>query len=385
MELFFEKNNLGTVDEIIHLGHCVLREVWGGNFSSPIKPLLTSGAKVLDVGCGSGTWICEMSSDYPTSRYIGIDTLPLFPTTKPFNVQFIQHDFLSSLPFPDATFDFIHIRFMIFELTDTIWEQVMYSELVRVCKVGGWIEISDPELNLRHEGPITERTNNFFRRKLQSRGVNPEITSLHAHHLPSTPNISSNIYHEHREITISSRLSDDKVIQSFTTYMLESYRFILNSIGHELKLILNNSNGFRNGAVYGAKIRFPHALVMTFLFRTGSLKDKLYFIFDATKMHSANLAKFVTIYKTLMYLQRKMVGKEQNGHSFMAGLIGGYYVFGENNNVNQQIVLYVFARIMVGLAKLPVARRAMDEPKNTFPIFAAVVWGTVILRLLDYP
>ncbi|XP_044119163.1 peroxisomal membrane protein 4 isoform X2 [Neovison vison] len=27
--------------------------------------------------------------------------------------------------------------------------------------------------------------------------------------------------------------------------------------------------GFRNGAVYGAKIRGPHALVMTFLFRSG--------------------------------------------------------------------------------------------------------------------
>ncbi|XP_075419885.1 peroxisomal membrane protein 4 isoform X2 [Tenrec ecaudatus] len=28
--------------------------------------------------------------------------------------------------------------------------------------------------------------------------------------------------------------------------------------------------GFRNGVVYGTKIRAPHALVMTFLFRTGS-------------------------------------------------------------------------------------------------------------------
>ncbi|XP_057358900.1 peroxisomal membrane protein 4 isoform X2 [Manis pentadactyla] len=27
--------------------------------------------------------------------------------------------------------------------------------------------------------------------------------------------------------------------------------------------------GFRNGAVYGAKIRAPHSLVMTFLFRSG--------------------------------------------------------------------------------------------------------------------
>jgi peroxisomal membrane protein 4 len=55
-----------------------------------------------------------------------------------------------------------------------------------------------------------------------------------------------------------------------------------------------------------------------------------------------NLAKFVAIYKTLMYLQSKIVGKEQNGHSFMAGLIGGYFVFGENNNVNQQVIFIVF-------------------------------------------
>lgn len=27
---------------------------------------------------------------------------------------------------------------------------------------------------------------------------------------------------------------------------------------------------FRNGVVYGTKVRFPHALVMTILFKTGS-------------------------------------------------------------------------------------------------------------------
>jgi hypothetical protein len=27
--------------------------------------------------------------------------------------------------------------------------------------------------------------------------------------------------------------------------------------------------GLRNGVVYGAKVRFPHALVMTFLFQSG--------------------------------------------------------------------------------------------------------------------
>ncbi|CAG8798790.1 14728_t:CDS:2, partial [Dentiscutata erythropus] len=137
--------------------------------------------------------------------------------------------------------------------------------------------------------------------------------------------------------------------------------------------------GFRNGAVYGAKIRFPHALVMTFLFGSGSLKDKMTIILDATIQHSKNLAFFVTIYKTLMYLQKKINGDvEQNGHSFIAGLIGGYIVFGDNNRVNQQIVLYVFSRIMFGLAKLPVKRQVMGEPKHTFPVFAAVVWGVVM-------
>jgi peroxisomal membrane protein 4 len=31
--------------------------------------------------------------------------------------------------------------------------------------------------------------------------------------------------------------------------------------------------GMRNGLVYGTKVRFPHSLVMTFLFRDGGYKS----------------------------------------------------------------------------------------------------------------
>jgi len=41
-------------------------------------------------------------------------------------------------------------------------------------------------------------------------------------------------------------------------------QFILTPEYHDLLSIVK---GFRNGLVYGAKIRFPHALVMTLLFR----------------------------------------------------------------------------------------------------------------------
>ncbi|CEG83905.1 Putative Peroxisomal protein [Rhizopus microsporus] len=92
---------------------------------------------------------------------------------------------------------------------------------------------------------------------------------------------------------------------------------------HEALSVLK---GFRNGVVYGAKVRFPHALVMTILFKTGSVESKVKGILRATKQHALNLGTFATIYKTLMIVQRKMNdGKEASLHPFIAGVIGGYY------------------------------------------------------------
>lgn len=61
------------------------------------------------------------------------------------------------------------------------------------------------------------------------------------------------------------------------------------------------------------------------------------FVLKATRQHARNLAFFATIYKTLLIVQRRMHGKERPLDSFIAGLVGGYMVFGENNNVNQQV------------------------------------------------
>ena len=83
---------------------------------------------------------------------------------------------------------------------------------------------------------------------------------------------------------------------------------------HDLLAIVK---GARNGAVYGAKVRFPHALVMVLLFRSGTLREKLGLIFKATRTHARNLAKFATIYKTTLYVL-KHYGPEQGkeGKSF---------------------------------------------------------------------
>ncbi|XP_030068273.1 peroxisomal membrane protein 4 [Microcaecilia unicolor] len=142
--------------------------------------------------------------------------------------------------------------------------------------------------------------------------------------------------------------------------------------------------GFRNGAVYGAKIRAPHALVMTFLFKSGSLREKLKAIAQATYTHSRNLACFVFTYKGLLALQTYLQGHQLQAHSFLAACVSGWLIFGENNNINSQINMYLLSRILFGLSRLAVEKGYIPEPKqDPFPIFAALVWG-IVLWLFEY-
>ncbi|XP_002916435.1 peroxisomal membrane protein 4 isoform X1 [Ailuropoda melanoleuca] len=142
--------------------------------------------------------------------------------------------------------------------------------------------------------------------------------------------------------------------------------------------------GFRNGAVYGAKIRAPHALVMTFLFRSGSLQEKLRAILQATYTHSRNLACFVFTYKGLCALQAHVQGETYQVHSFLAAFIGGLLVFGGNSNINSQINMYLLSRVLFALCRLGVEKGYIPEPRwDPFPLFTGLVWG-LVLWLFEY-
>ncbi|KAF8455645.1 peroxisomal membrane protein [Terfezia claveryi] len=193
--------------------------------------------------------------------------------------------------------------------------------------------------------------------------------------------------------------------------------FILDPKNHDVLAIFK---GLRNGLVYGSKIRFPHALVMTVLFRDGSLRQKLTSILTATKQHAFNLASFVTIYKSTLYLLNYLHSRgitqpllpctllkektEPKYHSLLAGLLGGYLIFGRSINnptahaVNQQIVLYVFARVVMALAKLAVAPPSAggnqllsstvagkDVGQVAWPVFASLSWGAVMYLFRWHP
>ena len=47
--------------ERLHMQHYIVRLLFGGNYSAPVtKRLESPGAKVLDLGCGSGIWCFEV-------------------------------------------------------------------------------------------------------------------------------------------------------------------------------------------------------------------------------------------------------------------------------------------------------------------------------------
>ncbi|KIY51348.1 peroxisomal membrane protein 4 [Fistulina hepatica ATCC 64428] len=158
--------------------------------------------------------------------------------------------------------------------------------------------------------------------------------------------------------------------------------YLANPAFHDYLAIIK---GARSGFVYGCKVRFPHALIMSILFGRGDWPTRLRIIFRATKQHATSLAKFVALYKTLLLLQKKANGgKPRSADTFIAGLIGGYFVFGSRNAVNEQIVLYVLSRVVASFVPRagPLAPSAPSRPIPPDPIYfsamAAIAWASVM-------
>ena len=44
----------------------------------------------------------------------------------------------------------------------------------------------------------------------------------------------------------------------------------------------------------------------------------------------------------------------------------------------RQIVLYLFSRILIGMASVAADKNGITAPSQTYPVFAALVWGVVM-------
>lgn len=149
--------------------------------------------------------------------------------------------------------------------------------------------------------------------------------------------------------------------------------------------------GIRNGIVYGIKVRFPHALVMTLLFKRGPIKQMIMGILRATYQHARNLGQFTFLYKMGCLLFRRMFDLKTNvpWQTFMSAFVAGKLVFGENNPINMQINMYLLSRIIFGSVRLASEKGYLPSGdtskggKNYFPWYAGLMWG-IVLTLFEY-
>ncbi|CAG8774231.1 17744_t:CDS:2, partial [Dentiscutata erythropus] len=198
-------------EESSGLWHSILRELFKGNFSSPIREKLNNGGlTILDIGCGLGTWLFEMSSDFKECQYIGVDlTSKQFISNKPKNVNFVTADITKGLPFRDESIDFVHIRNLVFDLRDEQWDSVI-QDCTRILKPGGFIEVTEAEINSRNIGPIMEK----FARKFAD--------MMKANNL-------KNITHHERNFPLGTWCNDFG--SAFKTYNLETLRSTVTRFG----------------------------------------------------------------------------------------------------------------------------------------------------------
>ncbi|TKY85143.1 hypothetical protein EX895_006223 [Sporisorium graminicola] len=103
--------------------------------------------RVLDLGCGRGFWCLDMAREWKTSEFVGLDIVPIQPPMASLadpdlehRVSWVVANFLEPLPFPDASFDYVHIRYILQGVPEDKWFDLL-SECRRILAPGGVLEL----------------------------------------------------------------------------------------------------------------------------------------------------------------------------------------------------------------------------------------------------
>ncbi|KAF8965139.1 hypothetical protein BDZ97DRAFT_1904235 [Flammula alnicola] len=104
--------------------------------------------KVLEIGCGTGTWILHCARTWKVS----LDIVPLHPDLQNVGspdlasrITWVQYNFLDGLPFQNEEFDFVHIKRIALGVPEDKWDY-LFEEIARVMKPGGAFEMVEEDL-----------------------------------------------------------------------------------------------------------------------------------------------------------------------------------------------------------------------------------------------
>jgi ubiquinone/menaquinone biosynthesis C-methylase UbiE len=117
--------------------------------------------RVLDIGCGTGSWVIQTAQEYPTMRLAGIDIskkMIEYARAQAMERQVANHtefaimDATLILEFPPDFFDLVNLRFGASFVRTWEWPKII-SEMQRVSRPGGIVRITDVELSQQSSSP----------------------------------------------------------------------------------------------------------------------------------------------------------------------------------------------------------------------------------------
>jgi ubiquinone/menaquinone biosynthesis C-methylase UbiE len=109
---------------------------------------LKPGHRVLDIGCGTGTFAVQIKQKYPNVEVTGLDPDPKALARAEQKAKqaavAVKFDkgFSDELPYPDRSFDRVCSSFMFHHLPSDVKEKTL-SEIRRVLKPGGFLDLLD--------------------------------------------------------------------------------------------------------------------------------------------------------------------------------------------------------------------------------------------------
>jgi ubiquinone/menaquinone biosynthesis C-methylase UbiE len=128
----------------------IITKAMGGPLPDPIDP--TQIYNVLDIACGSGGWLFDLTAEYPHMHGVGIDISQIMiayansivKSEGRANAQFQVMDSTKPLNFPDNTFDMVNARLITAFLSTQQWPELL-AECRRIIKPGGILRITEAE------------------------------------------------------------------------------------------------------------------------------------------------------------------------------------------------------------------------------------------------
>ncbi len=116
------------------------------NLSDRLRPMVTTGTRILDVGCGTGRLLAFLKQEYPHCVFVGVDRSPQMLAVARRQcgqgVRLIQHDVDAGLPFPKARrFDCILSVHMLYA---TASPESLLREMYAALPAGGVLLLVNP-------------------------------------------------------------------------------------------------------------------------------------------------------------------------------------------------------------------------------------------------